>query len=181
MTKAMRVDAAVLTATVLVCLGCKTEAVVAPPAAGTQAPAFTLPSQTEALVSLSDFKGKWVVLFFYPANFSEAGVRQVKALQEDLPKFEKLNAVVIGINNSDVQSKKDLVNAEKLTMLLLSDPDTSVSKQYGSTMAFHMRTLSARNTFLIDPTGKIAKVFIDVDSRTHSQVVLDALTELQRK
>jgi len=163
----------------LACFGCAEQAA---PVVGTQAPSFTLPSQDGSKVSLTDFRDKWLVLFFYPADFSEAGLRQVRAVQADLPQYAKANAVVVGVSSTEVQSKKDLTNAEHLTFPLLSDTDKSVSKRYGSIMSLHyFTTYSARNTFIIDPTGKIARVLLDVDSRTHSQQVLDALRELQKR
>jgi thioredoxin-dependent peroxiredoxin len=144
------------------------------PAVGTAAPDFKLTSNEGKVASLSDFKGKWVVLYFYPKDFTSGCTLEAKNFQRDLEKYEKLNAV------DTADSHKDFCAKEGLTFKLLSDPEAKVSTQYGSLMEYNGMKLSARNTFIIDPNGKIAKVFVKVGPAGHSDEVLATLAELQK-
>lgn len=149
------------------------------PAAGTAAPEFTLVSNEGKPTSLTDFRGKWVVLYFYPKNFTSGCTLEAKNFQTDLPKYEKANSVIVGVSVDTAESHKDFCAKEGLSFKLLSDPDATVSTQYGSVMEYNGSKLSARNTFLIDPQGKIAKSFLGVKPAGHSEEVLSALAQLQ--
>ena len=150
------------------------------PAAGTAAPAFKLFTNEGKEASLSDFKGKWVVLYFYPKDFTSGCTLQARNFQRDLKKYEAVNAVILGVSVDTAESHKDFCAKEGLSFKLLSDPDAKISQVYGSTMEYNGSTYSARNTFIIDPTGKIAKVFVKVGPAGHSDEVLAALAELQK-
>lgn len=150
------------------------------PAAGTEAPAFKLVTNEGKEASLSDFKGKWVVLYFYPKDFTSGCTLQARNFQRDLAKYEKVNAVILGVSVDTAKSHKDFCAKEGLAFKLLSDPDAKISTLYGSTMEYNGATYSARNTFIIDPKGKIAKVFVKVGPGGHSDEVLAALAELQK-
>ncbi len=150
------------------------------PAAGAPAPAFTLTSNEGKAVQLSDYRGKWVVLYFYPKDFTSGCTLEAHNFERDLPKFEKLGAVILGVSVDSAESHKDFCTKEGLTFKLLSDPDARVSAEYGSVMNVAVGKLSARNTFLIDPDGKIARVFVGVKPAAHSEEVLAALAELQK-
>jgi peroxiredoxin Q/BCP len=130
-------------------------------------------------VSLNDYHGKWVVLFFYPADFTKNGIAEVQGFQRDLAKYEQAHAALLGVSVDATDSHKSFIAKEKLGFPLLTDPDAKTAERYGSTMTFHMNTLAARKTFLIDPEGKIAKVFPEVDAAAHSNEVLNALNALQ--
>jgi peroxiredoxin Q/BCP len=152
-----------------------------PPAAGASAPKFKLKTNEGKATSLKDYRGKWVVLYFYPKDFTGGCTLQARNFQADLAKYEKLNAVVLGVSVDSVASHQAFCAKEGLTFKLLSDPDASVSMKYGSVMENKGNRLSARNTFLIDPKGKIAKVFLKVKPGGHSEEVLAALEEQQRR
>ena len=151
-----------------------------PPAAGNPAPAFTLPNQEGAQVSLDQFKGKWIVLYFYPKDFTSGCTVEAHNFQRDIDKYAQKNAVILGVSVDDVNSHKSFCSKEGLNFKLLADIEGKVSQEYGSTMDYNGKTYSARNTFIIDPKGKIAKVFIKVSPAGHSDEVLAALAELQK-
>ena len=150
------------------------------PAVGSAAPAFTLTNNEGKQVSLSDFKGKWVVLYFYPKNFTQGCTIEARNFQRDLAKYEAAKAVILGVSVDSAESHKEFCAKEGLNFKLLADTDAKTSEQYGSVMEYNGAKLSARNTFIIDPNGKIAKVFEKVKVQTHSEEVLAALAELQK-
>jgi len=152
----------------------------AQPAPGSQAPQFTLKSQDGTPVSLQDFRGKWVVLYFYPKDFTGGCTLEAHNFQRDLAEYEKRNAVIVGISVDDADSHKQFCVKEGLSFKLLADTDHTVSQEYG-TLTHMGFTHAARNTFLIAPDGKIARVFDDVKPADHSTQVLAALTELEAK
>jgi peroxiredoxin Q/BCP len=151
----------------------------AAPAAGTAAPDFTLTSNEGKPTSLKDFRGKWVVLYFYPKDFTSGCTLEAQKFQSDQAKYEKANAAIVGVSVDSAASHKDFCTKEGLSFKLLSDPDAKVSTQYGSVMEYGGAKLSARNTFLVDPEGKIAKVFLGVKPAGHSEEVLSSLAQLQ--
>jgi len=150
-----------------------------PPATGTTAPAFTLPNQEGAQVSLDQYKGKWVVLYFYPKDFTSGCTIEAHNFQRDIDKYAQKNAVVLGVSVDDVNSHKSFCTKEGLNFKLLADPDHAVVQKYGSIMEYNGMTLAARNTFLIDPTGVIRKVYLKVSPQGHSEEVLADLQQLQ--
>lgn len=146
-----------------------------PLATGTAAPAFTLPSQDNTPVSLNSYKGKWVVLYFYPKDKTQGCTIEAHNFQRDLSKFEAENAVILGVSVDTVDSHKKFCTKDGLTFHLLADPDHKVVDQYGSLGHFGPMTIANRNTFLIDPKGKIVKVWTKVDPNVHSGEVLAAI------
>ena len=150
------------------------------PAVGSAAPVFSLNSNEGTPVSLNDFKGKWVVLYFYPKDMTPGCTIQAKNFQRDLAKYEAANAVILGVSVDTAESHKEFCAKEGLSFKLLSDTDAKVSTEYGSIMEYQGNKLSARNTFIIDPNGKIAKVFPKVNVKVHSEEVLAALAELKK-
>jgi thioredoxin-dependent peroxiredoxin len=153
----------------------------APPAEGTKAPGFTLKSQEGKDVSLKDFKGKWVVLYFYPKDMTPGCTIEAHNFQRDQADFDKKNAVIVGVSLDTVDSHVQFCTKENLTFKLLSDPDHVVTEQYGSLGAFGKMQVANRNTFLVDPKGVIRKVYLKVDPTPHSKEVLAALDELGKK
>ncbi|HEY3038073.1 MAG TPA: peroxiredoxin [Pyrinomonadaceae bacterium] len=150
------------------------------PAAGTAAPTFKLITNEGKEANLSDFKGKWVVLYFYPKDFTSGCTLEAHNFQRDLAKYAQANAVILGVSVDTAESHKSFCAKEGLNFKLLSDADAKVSDQYGSVMDYNGMKLSARNTFIIDPQGKIAKVFVKVNPGGHSEEVLAALAALQK-
>jgi peroxiredoxin Q/BCP len=153
----------------------------APPAEGTKAPGFTLKSQEGKAVSLKDFKGKWVVLYFYPKDMTPDCAIEAHNFQRDQPEFDKKNAVIVGVGLDTVDSHVQFCTKENLTFKLLSDPDHAVTDLYGSLSAFDKMQVAARNKFPIDPMGNIKKVYLKVDPDPHSKDVLASLDELKKK
>ena len=151
-----------------------------PPAAGTPAPEFSLTTNEGKPAALKDFRGQWVVLYFYPKDFTSGCTVEARNFQRDISKYEAAKAVVLGVSVDTAESHKEFCTKEGLSFKLLSDPEGKVSNQYGSTMEYNGATYSARNTFLINPEGKIARTFIKVNPMKHSEEVLAALAELQK-
>lgn len=156
-------------------------AAAAPPSAGEMAPVFTLPSQDGSAVSLEQFRGKWVLLYFYPKDNTPGCTLEAHNFQRDLPKYESLNAVVIGVSLDSEESHKSFCTKQGLTFKLLSDKEKAVTTQYGSLKNMLGIKMSARNTFLIDPEGKIAKVWLGVSPSSHSAEVLQELEAREGK
>ena len=150
------------------------------PAEGTTAPSFKLISNEGKEASLSKYKGKWVVLYFYPKDFTSGCTLEAHNFQRDLDKYKKLHAVILGVSVDTAESHKSFCAKEGLNFKLLADTDAKVSEQYGSVMDYKGAKLSARNTFIINPKGKIAKVFVKVSPAGHSEEVLAALAELKK-
>jgi peroxiredoxin Q/BCP len=151
------------------------------PSVGSAAPTFKLTTNEGKQASLSDFKGKWVVLYFYPKDFTSGCTLEAHNFQRDLEKYTALNTVILGVSVDTADSHKDFCAKEGLNFKLLSDAEAKVSEQYGSVMEYNGSKLSARNTFIIDPKGNIAKVFEKVKPSGHSEEVLAALGELQKQ
>ncbi len=151
------------------------------PQVGQQAPGFTLPSQDGSQISLDSFKGKWVVLYFYPKDMTSGCTREAHNFQADQDKYTKDNAVILGVSVDSVDSHKQFCTKENLTFRLLADPDKNVVKAYGSLGSFGPMVIAKRNTFLIDPTGKIVKVWTSVDPSKHSEEVLAELATVEQK
>jgi thioredoxin-dependent peroxiredoxin len=150
-----------------------------PPAAGGQAPVFSLPNQEGMQVSLDQFKGKWVVLYFYPKDFTEGCTIEAHSFQSDIDKYTQKNTVILGVSVDDVSSHKSFCTKEGLNFKLLADSRHAVVQKYGSLMEYKGMTIAARNTFLIDPSGVVRKVYLDVNPEGHSKEVLADLQQLQ--
>jgi peroxiredoxin Q/BCP len=151
----------------------------ATPAPGSMAPDFTLPSQEGGLVSLADYRGKWVVLYFYPKDQTPGCTREAHNFQTDQSKYDQRNAVVLGVSLDSVDSHQKFCAKEALHFKLLADRDGKVSKHYGSLTNLGVAKFAARHTFLIDPAGKVARTYTEVNPARHSEDVLAALDQLQ--
>lgn len=155
-------------------------AIAEAPAVGSTAPEFTLTTNEGNQASLKDFRGSWVVLYFYPKDFTSGCTLEAHNFQADLSKYEALHSVILGVSVDTAESHKSFCAKEGLAFKLLSDPDAKVSDTYGSLMEYQGAKLSSRNTFIIDPQGKVAKVFMKVKPSGHSEEVLAALASLQK-
>jgi peroxiredoxin Q/BCP len=149
------------------------------PSVGVSAPDFTLNSQENKPVSLHDFKGKWVVLYFYPKDFTSGCTVEAHNFQRDLAQYEQKNVVIVGVSVQDEDSHQKFCTKEGLSFKLLADTKQQVSTEYDSVMTYNEAKFSARHTFLIDPQGKVQKVWLEVKPDKHSEEVLAALTQLQ--
>lgn len=140
------------------------------------APLFTLPTnQGTGQISLSDYQGQWVVLYFYPKDFTSGCTLEARRFQEDLPQYQSKNAQIIGVSADDVNSHAEFCTAEGLKFPLLADTDGTVSRAYGSWLNF----FSMRHSFIIDPEGILRARFVKVQPAIHSAEVLETLTNLQ--
>lgn len=140
------------------------------------APDFTLPTNTgEGKVSLSDYRGKWVILYFYPQDFTPGCTLEARRFQQDIEQYIKHNAQILGVSADDVNSHAEFCDSEGLEFPLLADTDGSVSKAYGSWLGYR----SLRHTYLIDPEGTLREIFLGVKPVIHSREVLARLEQLQ--
>ncbi|MBI1883036.1 MAG: thioredoxin-dependent thiol peroxidase [Chlamydiae bacterium] len=149
---------------------------------GALAPEFSLLDQDEKKVSLKDFKGKWVILYFYPKDNTPGCTREAIGFTEDLGVFKKLSAVILGVSPDSSQSHCNFIESQKLKITLLSDPEHGVLEEYG---AWGLKKNYGkeywgviRSTFLIDPKGNLAFVWPNVKVDGHVEKVLEKLKEL---
>jgi peroxiredoxin Q/BCP len=150
------------------------------PTVGQVAPAFTLPSQDGSQISLESYRGKWVVLYFYPKDMTSGCTIEAHNFQRDQAQFDAADAVILGVSLDSSDSHKKFCTKEGLTFRLLADPAHKVVDAYGSLGHFGPMTIANRNTFLIDPQGKIVKIWTGVKVDHHSEEVLAAITELKK-
>ena len=146
---------------------------------GTLAPDFTLESDGSGPVSLSDFRGKKVVLYFYPKDDTPGCTTEACNFRDDYSALTGTGAVVLGVSPDDVKSHQKFKNKYELPFLLLSDPDHKVADAYGAWGPKKMMGKNymgiIRSTFVIDEAGKIMRAFPKVDVKQHSQEVLAVL------
>ena len=147
------------------------------PSEGSKAPDFTLQSQEGKTVSLKDFKGQWVVLYFYPKDMTQGCTIEAHNFQRDQDQYTAKHAAIVGVSADNVDSHQQFCTKENLTFKLLADPDKKVISEYGSLAGNGV--VAARNTFLIDPNGVIRKVYTKVNPNAHSAEVLQALGEMK--
>ncbi len=153
------------------------------PVKDTQAPAFALKNQDDKEVKIEDFRGKWVVLYFYPKDNTSGCTLEAKDFTCMVGEFEKLDAVILGVSPDSISSHQKFIAKQELNLDLLSDPDKVVLEAYG---AWRMKKNYGReymgvvrSTFLIDPKGIIRQVWDNVRAKGHAEKVLQTLKELQ--
>lgn len=148
------------------------------------APDFSLPDQTGQLHSLKDYRGQWVLIYFYPKDDTPGCTTEACGLRDNFPKFKKLKAVVLGISVDTIKSHQKFVTKYQLPFTLLADEDTSVVKKYGvwQNKKFMGREYMGimRTSFLINPKGKIAKIYEGVKPAEHADEVLADLKLLMK-
>jgi peroxiredoxin Q/BCP len=150
----------------------------AKPVVGAPAPDFTLNSQEGKPVSLHDFRGKWIVLYFYPKDFTGGCSLEAHNFQRDIAQYDKLNAVIIGVSGQDEESHQKFCVKESLSFKLLADTKHQVSESYDSLANMLVAKMSKRHTFLVDPSGVVRKIYLDVSPAKHSEEVLADLGAL---
>jgi peroxiredoxin Q/BCP len=150
------------------------------PKVGDLAPDFSLSSQDGETVQLSKLRGRWVVLYFYPKDMTPGCTLEAHNFAKDQPEYASRNAVVLGVSVDGIASHKKFCTKENLNFRLLADTERKVATAYGSLNNLWVVKVAARHTFLIDPRGKVARVFHDVKPASHSHEVLQALDVLER-
>ncbi|HEY7658747.1 MAG TPA: peroxiredoxin [Burkholderiales bacterium] len=151
------------------------------PKAGEPAPDFSLPDQDGKTRSLSGFRGKWLVLYFYPKDDTPGCTRQACAFRDDRHELAALGAEVAGVSVDDVESHIDFAKEHRLPFPLLSDAGGAVAARYGSLRDLGLVKFARRNTFLIDPQGRVAKVYLSANAANNSREVVEDLQRLVRK
>lgn len=146
------------------------------PAIDAPAPTFTLPTNTgTGKVALVDYAGKWLVLYFYPKDFTSGCTLEARRFQQDLPKYQQRQTEIVGVSADSIDSHAEFCDSEGLKFPLLADTDGKVSKAYGSWLGI----FSLRHSFIIDPQGVLRATFTDVNPTAHSSEVLATLDRLQ--
>ena len=150
------------------------------PPVGTPAPDFTLPSQDGSPITLDSYRGKWVVLYFYPKDQTSGCSLEAHNFQRDLPKYQALNAVVLGVSLDTVDSHRVWCTKDSFTFKMLADPNHKVVDEYGVPLMSHAGSnFASRDTFLISPDGKIMKMWEVKDIQNHSADVLATLQSMK--
>lgn len=145
------------------------------------APEFSLYDAHEALHKLDDYQGHWLVIYFYPKDNTPGCTTEACTLRDDHEQFNNLETKIIGISTDNSQSHLNFTNKQSLTFTLLADPGGKVSAAYGALFKLGPIKFSKRHSFIIDPAGKIAKIYRSVSPSSHSQELLQDLQELQNK
>ncbi|MDO8891799.1 MAG: peroxiredoxin [Sulfurimicrobium sp.] len=149
------------------------------PQPGQPAPGFDLPDQSGSQHRLETYKGRWVVLYFYPKDDTPGCTQEACQFRDDLHKLTALGAQVIGVSVDDTASHADFAQKYHLPFPLLADKDGKVAALYGALRNLGLVRFAKRYTFLIDPQGKIAKAYLKVDTSRHSQEIIDDLARLK--
>ncbi len=152
--------------------------------AGDRAPLFCLPNQDEEGVCLEDFKGKWIVLYFYPKDNTSGCTKEAIGFTEKKKEFEALNAIILGVSPDSPKSHRNFIQKKELSLTLLSDQEHKVLEAYGVWQLKKMYGREymgvVRSTFLIDPEGKIAHIWPKVKVTGHVEDVLSKLKEVHK-
>ena len=143
------------------------------PKVGEPAPNFSGLSTGGKTITLEDYKGRWVILYFYPKAFTHGCTIESCGLRDNYAELTKLNAEVIGVSFDDIEKQEEFKKANELPFDLISDKDKSIAKSYDTVGL--MNLYAKRKTFLIDPEGKLAYIFEKVDTATHPQDIIDVL------
>ncbi|MCP5175784.1 MAG: peroxiredoxin [Moraxellaceae bacterium] len=148
---------------------------------GTAAPQVALADQTGKVRQLNEFKGKWLVLYFYPKNHTSGCTEEAKRFAENFAQFQKQNIAIVGVSLDSVESHKKFAQDLKLPFTLLSDSNKSLSKAMGVLQGFGAFSFASRETFLIDPQGTIVYHYDDVNPQHHATQILEDVKSLANK
>lgn len=147
---------------------------------GQPAPKFSLLDQNSKAHTLTHYRGRWVVLYFYPKDDTPGCTTEACNFRDDLPALRDLNVQILGVSLDDTKSHAQFAEKYKLPFPLLSDKDGEVARVYGSLWSIGPLRLAKRYTFVIDPNGRIAKIYRNVKPVTHSRELQQDLKEMQR-
>lgn len=146
---------------------------------GGMAPDFRLQDQNGEWHTLAQHRGQWVALYFYPKDDTPGCTKQACAFRDNIFAFNKEGAVILGVSVDDVESHKAFAEKHGLPFTLLADADKAVTKEYGVLKSYGVMELAKRETFLIDPQGRVAKHYESVDPEQNSKIVLEDIKELK--
>ena len=149
--------------------------------AGDPAPGFSLPDQNDTTRTLSDFRDKWLVLYFYPRDGTPGCTRQACTFRDDWQRLVTMGAEVVGISVNDTTSHLAFAKKFSLPFSLLADTKGEVAARYGSIRDLWLTRFARRNTFLIDPEGRVARVYLSANASKNSQEVIEDLQKLRSK
>lgn len=164
----------------LLAMGLSAVALAEPPDVGAPAPAFELPDQTGATQRLADYRDRWLVLYFYPRDDTPGCTKQACTFRDDIARLRAAGAEVVGVSVDSVESHAAFATKHTLPFPLLADTEGTLADAYGALRTLGPIRMARRHTFLIDPQGRIAARFLDVDPERNAAQVLAALAELQK-
>jgi peroxiredoxin Q/BCP len=153
--------------------------VAPPPSVGAPAPEFRLQDQNGKWHTLDEYAGKWVVLYFYPKDGTPGCTKQVCKYRDEIEKVRAAGAEVLGVSVDDVESHEKFAKEHNVPFPLLADSDKSTAKAYGVLTSKFGFTFARRDTFVIDPQGKVARYYQDVDPEKNVEQVLSDLSSLK--
>ena len=169
----------IITPSVITVLLIASSSSIAAPKVGDKSPNFSLQDQNNITHTLSDYEGQWVVLYFYPKDDTPGCTTQACDFRDAVKRIIASKAVVFVLSLDSVSSHKLFAEKYDLPFSLLADETGEVSKSYDSLRNLLIYKAAKRNTFIVDPEGNIAKIYLSVDPKTHSQMVLSDLESLQ--
>ena len=152
-----------------------------PPAVGNPAPGFKLQDQNGDWHELGDYRGSWLAVYFYPKDDTPGCTTEACNFRDNIYAFKAIGAAVVGISVDDVESHKDFSDKYRLPFVILADENGETAGAYGVLRDWKLLKIAARQSFLIDPAGNVAKHYEDVDPETHTQQVLQDLEALMQE
>jgi peroxiredoxin Q/BCP len=150
------------------------------PKAGQPAPAFSLPDQDGKTRTLAEFRGRWLVLYFYPKDDTPGCTEQACTFRDDWQRLSALGAEVVGVSVDDVTSHFSFAKKYSLPFPLLADTSGEVAGRYGSVYRLGPVKFARRNTFLVNPQGEVAKVYLSADTSRNSREVIEDIQRLKK-
>ena len=148
------------------------------PVVGNPAPGFSLPDQQGKTHTLEDYRGKWLVLYFYPKDDTPGCTKEACAFRDDLNQITELGATVVGVSVDDTESHAEFAKKYHLPFPLLADKTTETAARYGALLNLGFFKVARRYTFLIDPQGNIGKIYLTVETSRHSKEIIEDLQKL---
>ncbi|MDX8385252.1 MAG: peroxiredoxin [Gallionella sp.] len=150
------------------------------PVIGQAAPDFNLPDQDNKLHKLADYRGHWLVLYFYPKDDTTDCTKEACAFRDDLEQITELGAKVVGVSIDDVESHAKFAKKYRLPFPLLADKTTETSDRYGTLLNLTFIKMDKRHTFLIDPQGIVEKRYLTINASRHSQQIIKDLKKMTK-
>ena len=152
-----------------------------PPSVNSMAPAFNLQDQNGEWHTLDDYRGQWLAVYFYPKDDTPGCTKEACNFRDNIYAFRAIGASVLGISVDDVESHREFSDKYKLPFTLLADVGGTTARDYGVLRDYKLIKIASRQSFLVNPEGKIAKHYEDVDPDTHTQEVLSDIKALMQE